>query len=53
MPTEFSNLTTDEKGLYATVSSSSVQSADMVKRLNPSGTDVLRRQGFFPPMGDV
>jgi len=54
VPTEFSNLTTDEKGfLYATVSSSSVQSADMVKRLNPSGTDVLRRQGFFPPMGDV
>lgn len=67
VPVEYSNLTVDEKGfvyvtsaqidsysLYSTVQSRSTGSAYApIKKLNPAGTDVLRRIGFFPPVGDV
>ena len=64
---EYSNLTIDEKGfvyvtcsdidrykLYSAVHSRSTSSAYApVKKLNPAGTDVLVRNGFFPPVGDI
>ncbi|MCK9526785.1 MAG: NHL repeat-containing protein, partial [Limnochordia bacterium] len=47
LPTEYSALDLDERGfLY-------VAEHNQVRRLNPSGTDVLRRNGFFEPLGDV
>lgn len=64
---EYSNITIDEKGfvyvtcsdidryeLYNAVNSRSSGSAYApVKKLNPAGTDVLVRNGFFPPVGDI
>lgn len=64
---EYSNLTVDEKGfvyvtcsdidrykLYSAVHSRSSESAYApIKKLNPAGTDVLVRNGFFPPVGDI
>lgn len=67
VPMEFSNLTMDAKGfVYVTASSidryslftavesrSSSSTYAPIKKMNPSGTDVLRRNGFFPPVGDI
>lgn len=67
VPTEYNNVTIDEDGfLYITTSSideASQLSATLardksdkyapVKKLNPSGSDVMNRQGFFPPSGEV
>ena len=64
---EYSNLTIDKKGfvyvtcsdidryeLYNAVANRSNSSAYApVKKLNPAGTDVLVRNGFFPPVGDI
>lgn len=64
---EYSNITIDEKGfvyvtcsdidryeLYSAVNSRSSSSAYApIKKLNPAGTDVLVRNGFFPPVGDI
>ncbi len=67
VPVEFSNLTIDQKGfvyvtcadidtyqLYSTIKSrSSDSSYAPIKKLNPSGNDVLKRNGFFPPVGEI
>ncbi len=64
---EYSNLTIDEKGfvyvtcsdidrfkLFTQVTNKEAGSAYApVKKLNPAGTDVLVRNGFFPPVGDI
>lgn len=64
---EYSNITIDEKGfayvtcsdidryeLYNAVNTRSSSSAYApIKKLNPAGTDVLVRNGFFPPVGDI
>ena len=64
---EYSSLTIDHKGfvyvtcssidrfeLYNTIHSRSMDSTYApVKKINPAGTDVLRRNGFFPPAGDI
>ena len=53
LPTDYSNLDLDERDfIYATVSSGEVAEEHAVRRLNPSGQDTLRRQGFYPPVGD-
>lgn len=47
LPTEYTTVDLDERGfLY-------VAEANQIRRLNPSGTDVLRKNGFFEPIGDV
>ncbi|MGE7825854.1 gluconolactonase [Paenibacillus sp. NPDC093718] len=52
IPTEFSNLDIDGKGfVYAT--NIDVGSKEPIKRLNPSGEDVLKRFGYFPVAGDI
>lgn len=52
IPTEFSNLDMGEKGfLYA--SNVDPGSTEPVKRLNPSGEDVLKRYGYFDVKGDI
>lgn len=67
VPMEYSNITIDDKGfLYITSgqidryslwnsvwSRSSKSTYAPLKKINTSGTDVLRRNGFFPPVGDI
>jgi hypothetical protein len=54
LPVEHSNVTVDSRGmLMATVSAGAINPEEVVRRLNPAGTDVLIRRGFFPPAGDV
>ncbi len=65
--TEFNNLNINEKG-FVFATTSSIKDDDMmgaitskstasdyapVKMLNPSGQDVLKRGGFYPPSGEV
>ncbi|MFW6016478.1 MAG: YIP1 family protein [bacterium] len=53
LPTEYSNLDVDESGfIFTTVGGGEFEEADAIRRLNPSGKDVLKRQGFAPPTGD-
>ncbi|GAA4062558.1 hypothetical protein [Amphibacillus indicireducens] len=51
VPTEFTGLDIDEDGfLYATT----VDDADdVVKKINARGDDILRREGYFNPIGDI
>ncbi|MDR6721777.1 DNA-binding beta-propeller fold protein YncE [Paenibacillus amylolyticus] len=50
-PTEFTNLDMDEEGfIYAT---SGDRGKDPIKKLNAQGTDILRREGYQPPQGDM
>lgn len=52
IPTEFSNVDIDDKGfVYATTID--VNSRETIKRLNPSGEDVIKRFGYYPNMGDI
>ncbi|MCQ6558616.1 YIP1 family protein [Paenibacillus mendelii] len=52
IPVEFNNIDIDEEDfLYVTTSDGT--SVEPVRRLNPSGSDVLRREGWFPPTGDI
>lgn len=52
IPTEFSNIDIDAKGfVYAT--NIDPDSTEPVKRLNPSGEDVLKRYGYFDVKGDI
>lgn len=52
LPTEYSGFTLDEKGfLYATITSE--EDDDSIRRLNPAGSDSLRRTGFHDPIGDI
>lgn len=67
VPTEYNNIMTDERGfIYATISTidpmdlmaainyNSVSgSVAPVKKLNSAGADTLRRQGEYPPVGDL
>ena len=67
IPTEFNTVATDSEGfIFATVKTidsgamaAAIQSRSKasdyapVKKLNPSGVDVLTRNGFFPPAGDI
>lgn len=67
VPSEYNNLCVDGDGfIYCTTSA--VSEADLlaaaktrstddryapVRRINPSGTDVLKRTGAYPPLGDL
>lgn len=52
IPTEFSNLDIDHKGfVYAT--NIDIGSKEPIKRLNPSGEDVLKRFGYYEVAGDI
>lgn len=50
-PTEFTNLDINDEGfIFAT---NGDLWGDNIKKLNAQGTDILRREGYFDPMGDV
>lgn len=67
VPTEYNNLTINEEDfIFGTISSLSdedlltaIRSNDTsdkvapLKKLNLAGEDILRRQGMYPPMGDL
>lgn len=65
VPTEYNNITIDKKGfLYVTSSAydrheqyksmvDKTGTANPIKKLNPSGTDVLKRNGPFNQGGDI
>jgi hypothetical protein len=67
VPTEFNNITIDDGGFIyvttSTIDASSQQNAietkststdyAPVKMLNPKGYDVMNRNGFYPPSGEV
>lgn len=57
VPTEYSSLDIDEDGfVFATVSvfdSSNFREDIFVRKLNPLGNDILQRDGYTSPMGDV
>lgn len=52
VPIEFSNLHMDSDGfIYSTTSE--LNSNTPIQRLNPTGIDVLRREGYHNPTGDL
>lgn len=67
VPTEYNNMTIDETGFIyvttSTIDASAQQKAITdkdtsgdyapVKKLNPSGQDIMKRNGFYPPSGEV
>lgn len=56
VPTEYSNLCLDSEGfIYATISTfeGSVASAEPIRKLNAKGTDILVRNGYEDPLGDL
>lgn len=51
LPVEYTNMTIDQEGfIYATATS---DSSTPIQRLNPKGTDVLRKNGYVQPIGDI
>ncbi len=58
VPTEYSNICVDDDGfVYATINNLSADDresgADAIRRLNPTGVDVLRRLGNYDIIGDL
>lgn len=54
LPIEYSNLRADEKGfIFATVAGGGNSEAEIIRRLNLFGEDILFREGFHPPVGDL
>ena len=54
LPTEYSSVHLDDRGfILTTVASSDVAVEQLIRKLNPAGKDILRRDGFHPPMGDI
>ncbi|OKP89788.1 NHL repeat-containing protein [Paenibacillus sp. P32E] len=50
-PTEFTNLDMNDEGfLYAT---NGDEYGDPIKKLNAQGADILRREGYYKPSGDI
>jgi len=52
IPTEFSNVDIDTRG-FVFATNIDTYSQTPIRRLNPSGQDVLKRFGYHPVMGDV
>lgn len=54
LPTEYSNADIDPRGfIYTTISGGTSEAGQVIRKLNPSGADVLRRNGFTAPRGDI
>lgn len=56
LPNEFTNLTLDDRQLiYATAQPdpAATTAAEMIKLINTSGKDVLKRNGYVTPDGDI
>lgn len=54
LPTEYTNITLNEKSfIYATARPRESSTESMIQLINPKGIDVLKRNGYHPPMGDI
>lgn len=54
LPTEYSSMDLDARGfIYTTVSGGDIDVTEVVRQLSPAGKDILKRDGFWPPMGDI
>lgn len=57
VPTEYNNIALDSEGfIYATLGTfedSEVNSANPIRKLNAKGTDILIRNGYENPIGDI
>lgn len=56
VPTEYSNICLDSEGfIYATISTyeGAVEAAEPIRKLNAKGTDILVRNGYEDPYGDI
>lgn len=53
LPTEYNSINIDQQGfLYLTIAEGEIAKTEPIRRLSPSGQDVLRRMGFVDPLGD-
>jgi len=54
LPTEYSSMDLDSEGfIFTTISGGAIIPEQRIRRLNPAGVDVLKREGHTPPMGEV
>ena len=54
LPTEYSSMHLNDLGfIFTTVSGGEIQVDQVIRKLNPTGKDVLKRNGTHPPMGDL
>ncbi|HHW79486.1 MAG TPA: hypothetical protein GX742_01640 [Acholeplasmataceae bacterium] len=54
LPTSFTNVTLNDKNfIYATARARDESTEGMIQLINPRGIDVLKRNGYHPPMGDI
>jgi hypothetical protein len=54
LPTEYTNISIDEKSfIYATSKPSTNNAENQIQLINPKGIDVIKRNGYHPPMGDI
>jgi tetratricopeptide (TPR) repeat protein len=54
LPTEYTNVSINEDNfIYATSNVSENNDENPIQLINPKGVDVIKRNGYFPPMGDV
>ena len=54
LPTEYTNVSIDDRNfIYATSQVSENNAENPIQLINPKGVDVIKRNGYFPPMGDI
>jgi len=54
LPTEYTNVSINERSfIYATSKTSANNAENPIQLINPKGVDVIKRNGYFPPMGDI
>lgn len=54
LPTEYTNVSINDRSfIYATSKTSENNDENPIQLINPKGVDVIRRNGYFPPMADI
>lgn len=54
LPTSYTSIALNEKSfIYATAKPRETNAEDMIQLINPKGIDVLKRNGYYRPMGDI
>lgn len=53
VPTEYNNIDIDDSGFLYVTSGTVSEQMHPVRRLNLTGTDIMRRRGEYPPIGDI
>ena len=54
LPTEYTNVSINERSfIYATSRPSANNAEDTIQLINPKGVNVIKKNGYHPPMGDI